>query len=127
MKVPANHIGDARDIYGWAQEQAALVRGGQFHDLDLENIAREIEDWGIGQRSKLEKFLKRLMTHLLKWQFEPSHRGNSWSNSIDDSRIQIARVLLRSPSVKPLADEEMAHAYLRARLAACGLDRDRLA
>ncbi|MGD7037035.1 DUF29 family protein [Methylotuvimicrobium buryatense] len=32
------------DIVAWANEQAALLRAGQFNMLDLEHIADEIED-----------------------------------------------------------------------------------
>ena len=34
------------DVVAWAKEQAALIRAGQFDQLDLTHIAEEIEDVG---------------------------------------------------------------------------------
>jgi len=34
------------DVIAWAQEQANLLRSGQFSRLDIEHIADEIEDVG---------------------------------------------------------------------------------
>ena len=35
-----------KDIIAWANEQAKLLRAGQFDQLDIEHIAEEIEDVG---------------------------------------------------------------------------------
>ena len=42
----------AQDCYVWPQEQAALLREGAWHDLDVPNLAEEIESLGkvIGER-----------------------------------------------------------------------------
>ena len=42
----------AQDCYVWTQEQAALLREGAWHDLDVPNLAEEIESLGkvIGER-----------------------------------------------------------------------------
>jgi len=42
-----------RDVVLWAQEQAALLRSGQFSKLDLEHIADEIEDVGKTEKREL--------------------------------------------------------------------------
>ena len=34
------------DVVAWAQEQAALLRSGRISEIDLANIAEEIEDVG---------------------------------------------------------------------------------
>ncbi len=43
------------DFYLWTQQQAALVRQGEFNrvDLDWANIAEEIESMGRGQTHSL--------------------------------------------------------------------------
>ena len=71
-----------RDFYAWANEQAALLRAGKLDDADIENIAEEIESMGRGERRELVKRLTVLMLHLLKWQFQPGMRGDSWRLSI---------------------------------------------
>jgi hypothetical protein len=40
-----------RDFYSWALEQAALLRARQFAELDLENLAEEIDGLARGRRA----------------------------------------------------------------------------
>ncbi len=41
-----------------------------------------------------------LLAHLLKWQYQPAHRSNSWRGSIVEQRYQIEKQLEDSPSLK---------------------------
>jgi hypothetical protein len=34
------------DFYMWTQQQAALLRAGKLHELDLSNVAEELESLG---------------------------------------------------------------------------------
>jgi len=34
------------DFYAWTQEQAQFLRSGEFSQLDIANIAEEMEDMG---------------------------------------------------------------------------------
>ena len=52
-----------------------------------------------------------LIAHLLKWQFQPEKRSNSWQNSIDEQRIQIVKQLEDSPSLKNQLSEYIQNAY----------------
>ena len=65
------------DIISWANEQAAFIRSGRFDLLDLEHIADEIEDVGKSEQRELESRMAILVAHLIKWQFQSSHRGVS--------------------------------------------------
>jgi len=56
------------DFYGWANEQAALLRSGQLSAADIENIAEEIESMGRSEKRELISRLIVLLTHLLKWK-----------------------------------------------------------
>ena len=42
-----------RDFYGWANEQAALLRAGRFGEVDVTNGAKELESMGRGERREL--------------------------------------------------------------------------
>ena len=66
-----------RDFYAWANEQAALLRAGRLSEADIENIAEEIESMGRSEKRDLVSRLTVVLLHLLKWQFQPSHRSNS--------------------------------------------------
>jgi hypothetical protein len=45
------------DFYAWTQEQAQLLRNGQFNQIDFRNIAEEIEDMGRSEKRELESVL----------------------------------------------------------------------
>jgi hypothetical protein len=76
------------DFYAWTQEQAHLLRTGQLHQIDLQNIAEEIEDMGRSERRQLESRLEILIMHLLKWQFQPNLRSRSWQLTIKEQRLR---------------------------------------
>ena len=105
------------DFYLWTQQQAALLRQGQFNrvDLDLENIAEEIESMGKRDRRSVSSYLQNVLLHLLKWQYQPERRGTSWKLSIRNGRYQIRRLLSESPSLKPQLPAMIAEDYSPAR------------
>ncbi|MGD0960320.1 MAG: DUF29 domain-containing protein [Methylomonas sp.] len=94
------------DVIAWANEQAALIRAGQFDMLDLEHIADEIEDVGKSELRELESRMAVLLAHLLKWQYQPTHRGVSWEVTIKTQRKNITRRLQRTPSLKSTMDAD---------------------
>jgi hypothetical protein len=93
------------DIVAWASEQAALLRAGMLHAIDVANIAEEIEDVGRSQQHALGSHLTVLLTHLLKWRFQPGFRSHSWENTIREQRRAIWRQLHKAPSLKHLFDD----------------------
>ena len=100
-----------RDVYGWANEQAALLREGQFARADIENIAEEIESLGKSQKSELVNRLTVLLLHLLKWQFQPKFRGTSWELSIKEQRRRVFMHMRDNPSLKSSLMDMMDDAY----------------
>ncbi len=114
------------DFYAWANEQASLLRAGRLAEADVENIAEEIESMGRSEKRELLSRLKVLLTHLLKWHFQPTLRGNSWRLSIEEQRREVANHLADNPSLRARLPEAVASAYASAVLAAAretGLDR----
>lgn len=88
------------DVVAWADEQAALLRAGRLSDIDIVHIAEEIEDVGRSERRELASRMVVLLTHLLKWQFQPGRRGSSWQRTIKEQRRAIAAHLRDVPSLK---------------------------
>lgn len=114
------------DFYGWANEQAALLRAGRLGDADVANIAEEIESMGRSEKRELVNRLAVLLAHLLKWQFQPGLRGTSWRLTIEEQRRRLASHLKDNPSLKARLLEASEEAYVLAVLAAqrdSGLDR----
>ena len=70
------------DFYAWANQQASLLRAGKLSAADIQNIAEEIESMGKSEKRELVSRLTILLLHLLKWQFQPGLRGDSWRYTI---------------------------------------------
>jgi hypothetical protein len=95
-----------KDVVAWAEEQAALLRAGKFASIDIEHIAEEIEDVGKSEQREFASRMSVLLAHLLKWQRQKERRGASWSTTIRVQRAAIGRRLKRTPSLKPMLDDE---------------------
>jgi len=102
------------DLAAWAFEQADLARRGSVNALDLANIAEELDAMGRSERRELASQIRRQMAHLLKWQYQPDHRGTSWKASIRDARFQIGDILKDSPSLTSGMNETIADEWPRA-------------
>lgn len=87
------------DVVAWANEQARLIRAGRFDLLDIEHIAEEIEDVGKSEQRELAHRMAVLLAHLLKWQYQPDLRGNSWARTIKEQRKRIRLALEETPSL----------------------------
>lgn len=101
-----------RDFYAWTIEQAQFLRDGSWNNLDVPNLIEEIESLGKQERQKLRNRLAILLAHLLKWEFQPSHRSNSWLGTIKEQRRRIIELLEENPSLKPYLPEAKEKAYL---------------
>ena len=99
------------DFYAWANEQAALLRAGKLAAADIEHIAEEIESMGRSEKRELVNRLVVLLLHLLKWQFQPALRGNSWRLSVEEQRYRLADHLDDNPSLKTRLDQAIHDAY----------------
>lgn len=109
-----------KDFYAWAITNAKLLREGKFSEIDIENIAEEIESMGRSEKNELINRLSVLLTHLLKWEFQRERRGNSWLYTIKEQRNRIKRRLKESPSLKNSLKESINDAYEDALLMAAG-------
>jgi hypothetical protein len=113
------------DFAAWAEQNAELLRAGRFSEVDLENVAEEIEYLAKHQRHALGSQLARLIQHMLKWQLQPEKRGVSWERTLVQQRLAISRLLEESPSLKPAFADQASGAYAAAaRLAALEMRRD---
>nr|VFJ58438.1 MAG: protein of unknown function DUF29 [Candidatus Kentron sp. FM]VFJ76472.1 MAG: protein of unknown function DUF29 [Candidatus Kentron sp. FM]VFK18169.1 MAG: protein of unknown function DUF29 [Candidatus Kentron sp. FM] len=99
------------DFYAWTNQQAALLRAGDFSRIDIENIVEEIEGMGRRERRELVNRLKILLVHLLKWQYQPAFRGRSWTLTIKEQRKELELHLSDNPSLKSSISQSMKDAY----------------
>jgi signal transduction histidine kinase len=117
--MPRNSVAYDDDFFAWTQEQARLLRAGDFSEIDAANAAEELEDMGRSLRHQLRNRLVVLVMHLLKWQYQPVFRSTSWSSTIREQRQQIDELLEESPSLRSMI-ADLSRVYRRARTKAAG-------
>ncbi|MEE4379623.1 MAG: DUF29 domain-containing protein [Candidatus Competibacteraceae bacterium] len=106
------------DFYAWAMANASALRLGHLNQIDAEHIAEELETLGKAEKRELSNRLAVLLTHLLKWAYQPERQGNSWRYTIQEQRVRVRDVIQDNPSLKATQDEALEHAYRLARLRA---------
>ncbi|HEX3954317.1 MAG TPA: DUF29 domain-containing protein [Stellaceae bacterium] len=117
------------DFLAWTKNQAealrAAARHGSNQQLDWENLAEEIEDLGISQRSALGSQIRRVIQHFLKLEFSPAKEPRrGWFESASDAKGEIEHLLELNPSLRHELDTTIrAETRRGAKLAARDLDR----
>lgn len=106
------------DLNLWARQTADLLREKRWQDIDLEHLIEEMEDLSKSEKRGIASQLVRLLLHLLKWEYQPQRRSDSWLDSITDSRLQIELAIEASPSLKNYPLQELDQSYQRARSSA---------
>jgi hypothetical protein len=112
-----SETGYDRDFYAWTLAQAEALRAKDWHALDSEHLAEEIEDLGKSDQRAVQSHLRIILLHLLKVTHQRQRRL-SWLRSIRNAREAIELVLHDSPSLRQELPGFLAWAYPRARKAA---------
>jgi len=100
-----------KDFYAWTSHNAELLRKGRFSEVDIKNVAEEIESMGKRDKRELIRRLAVLLAHLLKWRFQPDRAGNSWKYTIKEQRRMVEKLLRESPSLKHEIASKIDEAY----------------
>lgn len=106
------------DVHAWAMQQAESLRLGRFHELDVENLADEVEDVARRERRELVSRLGLVYQHLLKWEYQRERRSASWARTIQEQRTQVGEVLADNGSLRRQLDALSEIAYRQGRVAA---------
>ncbi|MBN3886706.1 MAG: DUF29 domain-containing protein [Nostoc sp.] len=106
-----------QDYCAWVEQIAELLRSHQWDTLDLEHLIEEVVDLGKSQQRALQSALRLILSHLLKWKYQPERRSQSWQVTITRERLNIDELLQESPSLRRfLNDSEWINTtYQRAR------------
>ncbi|WP_069471923.1 DUF29 domain-containing protein [Candidatus Marithrix sp. Canyon 246] len=106
-----NQVLYEKDFYGWLEHTINLLKQGRLSELNTEILLDELESMAKRDRRELLSRLVILLAHLLKWQYQPTHRSNSWRGSIVEQRYKIEKQLEDSPSLKNQLETLMIKAY----------------
>jgi hypothetical protein len=99
------------DFHAWTLEVAELIRQHRFAELNVEDLAEELDSMGNQERREVANRLVILLAHLLKWQFQPAYRSASWRGSIIEQRKQIIRQLRDNSSLRAHLSDAVLDAY----------------
>lgn len=104
------------DFHAWTLEQAEKARRLAAErsniDLDLLNIAEELDDMGRSNRQQLTHRLAGIYEHLLKLAFSlNSEPRRQWELSVKAQRASIARLIRKYPSLKHHVQEDADDGY----------------
>jgi hypothetical protein len=94
----------------WAERQAALLRGGRFDELDLDNLIEEVEDLSRRERESVESLVETIIEHLLKLTLSHAERPRrGWLVTVDKQRARLARKL--TPTLRTHLESELPALY----------------
>jgi hypothetical protein len=103
------------DFSSWVDETAQLLRDRRWQEIDVEHLIEEVQDLGKSEKRSISSQLTRLLLHLLKWEYQPQRRSDSWLDSVTDARTQIELTLEDSPSLNNYPAQQLQVSYSRAR------------
>jgi hypothetical protein len=83
------------DFHAWTFEQARKLRAGEA--IDADQVAEGLESLGKSEEQQLVSRMAILITHKLKWDFQPSQRSSSWRAPIQEQQKRIRRHLEKHP------------------------------
>ena len=104
-----------QDYYLWVEDILKKIQEKRWDEMDWDNLWEEIDDMGKSQRQRLTSNLRILLMHLLKWEFQPEKRTNSWKYTIIEHRRRILEQLEDSPSLKNYLNLKFEAIYQKAR------------
>lgn len=99
----------------WLEQQIEGLKQGNLNLLDIPHLIEELEGLNKSNERELESYLIVLITHLLKWEYQPEKRCGSWDGSINNSRNRIAKLFNGQKSLKGRTDEFIPDAYIEAK------------
>jgi hypothetical protein len=114
MKTPIKQSLYDRDYYLWLETTIERLCNGQFNAVDIDSLIEELETLGRSEKKALRSYLRLIVMHLLKWQYQLDKRSKSWQITIRNNRFEVEEALNDSPSLKPKLAELLAECYPRA-------------
>jgi Domain of unknown function DUF29 len=102
------------DETAWLEATADLVRSGRLTEIDRNALAEYLTDLAKRDRREVFSRLVVLLSHLLKWEYQPDHRSRLWRGTILEQQREL-RQFVESGALYNHATAVFADAYADAR------------
>jgi len=99
------------DFYQWCMKMAALLRAGRIDEVDVENVAEEIQSLGKSQSREIRSRVRVIIIHLFKRRYQPEKATPSWRTTITDQRVEIGDNLRDNPSLRRTLPDVISTVY----------------
>jgi len=110
--MPLSELYEA-DETAWLEAMAELIRDRQLSGLDYAHLQEYLTDMALRERREVTSRLTTLLTHVLKWSFQPKRRTRSWRGTIIEQRQQLEDHA-SSGVLRNHAEAVLAEAYKKA-------------
>lgn len=98
------------DETAWLDAMVDLIRSGAHAELDYANLGEYLHDMARRDRREVKSRLLQLLVHILKWEFQPDKRSNSWKRSIIHHSYEL-RQDAESGVLRNHLEEQLAEVY----------------
>jgi hypothetical protein len=114
--TPASALADLyeADETAWLEAMAELAAHRRVGEMDFPHLSEYLSDMAKRDRREVKSRLVVLMTHLLKWDYQPDKQTGSWQATILLQRGELAD-LLDSRTLRNHAGAILTDAYKSAR------------
>jgi hypothetical protein len=103
-----------RDETAWLEIMSALAASGRHAEMDYQHLSEYLADMAKRDRREVYSRLVVLLSHLLKWEYQPERRSGSWQGTILEQQREL-RQLLESGTLRNHAAAVFTAAYGDAR------------
>ena len=110
-----------RDETAWLEAMSALAASGCHAEMDYQNLSEYLADMARRDRREVFSRLVMLLTHLLKWEYQPETTLRFVAGHDLEQRRELSQ-LLESGTLRNHAAVVLADAYAAARRQAAARD-----
>lgn len=81
------------DETAWREATIANLAAGKLNEVDFVNVAVSLIEMSKSEQRSVRSHVIVLMTHLLKWKWQPKKRSRSWASSIANGQLELEGLL----------------------------------
>ena len=86
-----------RDETAWLETMAEMIAQKQYAALDHRHLSEYLSDMAKRDRREVTSRLVVMLSHLLKWQFQPEGQSTSWRGTIREQACSFSCCWKASP------------------------------